>query len=283
MKILLHTLLWLWCTQALAAPALWSATRGEQQLWLFGSIHLADERLARLPPLLLQALEQSELLLLEVDPLAITPDSLGSVIEPDTDWQARLGAPLAQELATTVATSGQPGLRRLPPWFAALQLTQLKAAELGFHSHQGVDMQLRMLARQQSLPVAGLESPTLVLGLLGSMHQRQLEADFVRHSLDEMTQMADHLERLMETWLSGDEQALLTLLREQPGPRLGRFIEQELLHSRNRLWLERLEQLAPKRALMVVGALHLYGEQGIIALLADAGYTLSKTEDITLY
>lgn len=283
MKRILSLLLWLWCGQALTAPALWQASRGEQQLWLFGSIHLGDERLASLPPPLLRALEHSDLLLLEVDPLAIRPDSFASLIERNTDWRARLGRRLAGKLAQAVEHSEHPALQQLPPWLAALQLTQLRAAELGFHPGQGVDMQLRLLARDRKLPVTGLEQPALVMELLASLHQRGLEDDFVEHSLAELKQMQEHLDRLLTTWLSGDEQTLLALLQQAQSPALTRFIEEELLIRRNHLWLERLEQLAPARALMVVGALHLYGDQGLISLLKQAGYTLNKVEDTPLY
>ncbi|MCT7656626.1 TraB/GumN family protein [Oceanimonas sp. NS1] len=140
-------------------------------------------------------------------------------------------------------------------------------------------MRLRLRARQQGLPVAGLESPALAMSLLASLQDRGLEQDFVAHSLNELEQMQRHLDRLLETWLSGNEQALLALLQEQQSPALTAFIEDELLIRRNHLWLERLEQLAPSRALMVVGALHLYGERGLISMLRLAGYTLTRVEE----
>lgn len=283
MRRFLYLWLWLWCGTAVAAPALWLAQKGEQQFWLFGSVHIADERLKTLPLPVTQALSNSELLLLEVDPLKINASSFAHVLTPGTDWQHRLGTPLADELEQAVTTSGHAMLQQLPPWFAALQLTQLKAQELGFHSRQGVDMQLRLLARQQSVPVAGLEQPTLVMELLASLHERGLERDFVSHSLLEMTQLQSHLDRLLTTWLDGDEQALLALLQEEQSPALTRFIEHELLEKRNRLWLQRLEQLNPQQAFIVVGALHLYGEQGLINLLENAGYALSKVKDKSVY
>ncbi|MCT7656627.1 hypothetical protein MBH78_22340 [Oceanimonas sp. NS1] len=55
---------------------------GEQQLWLFGSIHIADERLATLPPSLLQALEESELLLLRWIRSRSTPQILPTCCNP---------------------------------------------------------------------------------------------------------------------------------------------------------------------------------------------------------
>ncbi len=281
MKILPFLVLWLWCSHSLAAPALWSATKPGQQLWLFGSVHIADKRLTELPTPLLRSLQQSEQLFLEVDPATITPAALAPFLSmpPGDSWRSRLGAPLAGELELAIDDMALSPLKSLPPWFAALQLTQARAKDLGFASAQGVDMKIMNLARQQHIPILGLESPGLVFGLLASLPERQLEADFVRHTLNELNDLQQHLDQLLETWRAGDEQALLALLRTEQSPPLNRFIEQDLLLSRNRLWLDHLEDQDPKKALLVVGALHLYGEHGLLQLLEQDGYTLEKIAD----
>lgn len=285
MKILLQGLLWLWCGHALAAPALWSATRDNQQLWLFGSIHLADDSMSRLPPALNQALAQSRLLVLEVDPEQISMAQLTPLLTMPAgqSWSARLGEPLASELGRTARAQGMEQLARFPPWFAALQLTQAKTQSLGFSAQLGIDFQLHQQARQRGLPVRGLESPTLVFEMLSRLAELGLEDDFVRHSLDEMAQMQSHLDTLFGAWQSGDEQALQDLLSQQQSPELSQFIERQLLQQRNRLWLEQLAKQSTTDALVVVGALHLYGEHGLLAGLSARGFTLNKIEGDTLY
>lgn len=278
----LFSLLLLWCssTYSLAAPALWSATKGEQQLWLFGSVHLADARLATLPEPLLNSLAQSKQLYLEVDPDTITPALLAPYLTmPANDtWPHRLGEPLANQLEQHIDKLGLVQLKQLSPWFAAMQLSQINAQRLGFSSGQGVDMQLLRLAQQQNIPVAGLESPTLVFDLMASLPERQLEQDFVRHTLAEQDNLAQQLDRLLTTWQSGDEHALLALLHDEQSPELSHFIEQELLLARNQHWLQELKHQAPQQALLVVGALHLYGEHGLLQLLQQAGYQIKKVK-----
>ncbi|WP_417617702.1 TraB/GumN family protein [Oceanisphaera sp.] len=279
-KLFSFLLLWGYSSYSLAAPALWSATKGEQQLWLFGSIHLADARLGTLPEPLLQRLAQSEQLYLEVDPDTISPAMLAPylALPANETWQDRLGEPLASQLELHLDGLGLTRLKRFPPWFAVMQLSQVKAQRLGFSSSQGVDMQLLHLAKQQAVPVLGLEPPTLVFELMASLPRRQLEQDFVRHTLAELDDLPRHLEQLFTTWQSGDEQALLALLHDEQSPELHAFIEQELLLARNQHWLHRLEQQAPQQALLVVGALHLYGEYGLLQLLQQAGYQLEQVK-----
>ena len=280
-KLFSLLLLWGCSSYSLAAPALWSATKGEQQLWLFGSIHLADARLGALPESLLQRLTQSEQLYLEVDPDTISSDMLAPylVLPANETWQDRLGDSLATQLEQHLDALGLTQLKRFPPWFAAMQLSQVNAQRLGFSSSQGVDMQLLRQAKQQQVPVIGLESPSLVFELLASLPQRQLEQDFVRHTLAEQDDMGQHLEQLLTTWQSGDPQALLALLHDEQSPELSDFIEQELLLARNQLWLQLLERQAPQQALLVVGALHLYGEHGLLQLLQQAGYQLEQINE----
>lgn len=273
--------LWLYSGYTLAAPALWSATKGEQQLWLFGSIHLADERLGDLPTPLLDAMKHSEKLYLEIDPQNINQVELAPLLAltANDSWQQRLGEPLATELTQALATHNLTGLTGFVPWFAVLQLSQAHAKTLGFSSQQGVDMRVLSLAKEQGLPVAGLESAREVFHLLSSLDERGLEADFVRHTLNEQDDLAEHLTELFTVWQQGDEHSLWDLLQEQAAPELDEFIEQELLFARNQAWLDKLQQDAPQRALLVVGALHLYGEHGLIKLLKQQGYALKRLKD----
>ncbi|MGB5855526.1 MAG: TraB/GumN family protein [Oceanisphaera sp.] len=277
-KLFSLLLLWGYSSYSLAAPALWSATKGEQKLWLYGSIHVADSRLATLPEPLLRQLAQSDLLYFEVDPDTVTPAVLAPylALPANETWQDRLGESLTTQLEQLIDEMGLPQLKPLPPWFAVMQLSQVNAQRLGFSSHQGVDMQLLHLAQQQHIPVRGLEPPTLVFKLLASLSERQLEQDFVRHTLAEQDDLAQQLELLLSTWQSGDEQALLALLHDEQSPELSAFIEQELLLARNQLWLKNLKHQAPQHALIVVGALHLYGEYGLLELLQQAGYEVNK-------
>ena len=287
MKILSFLLLWLYSSYSLPPPALWSASKGKQQRWLFGSIHLADGRLAQLPEELIARLQQTEHLYLEVDPRNLTPQILAPYLtldthrhQPEQVWQARLGASLSQQLTQALQALDLAQLTALPPWLAAMQLSQAQAQQLGFASSQGVDFQLLELAQRQGFTVSSLEPVTLVFELMASLVERGLEADFVRHNLEEQQEMAELLEHLLKTWQSGDEQALLALLDDQGSPQLTDFIRQELLVSRNHLWLKELKRQAPQQALIVVGALHLYGEQGLIELLQADGYQLQRVNKV---
>ena len=52
-------------------------------------------------------------------------------------------------------------------------------------------------------------------------------------------------------------------------------LNQQILGQRNRNWMPKLQQyLAQKPTLVAVGAAHLFGKDGLVALLRARGYTV---------
>ena len=79
----------------------------------------------------------------------------------------------------------------------------------------------------------------------------------------------------MTAWQDGDEATLINLLREEMAPpKLQAWLEQTLLAERNRNWVKKWPSL-PNESFIVVGALHLYGDQGLIALLEQQGWRVT--------
>ena len=57
-------------------------------------------------------------------------------------------------------------------------------------------------------------------------------------------------------------------------PGLQAWLEQTLLAERNHNWLKKWSTL-PNESFIVVGALHLYGDQGLLALLEQQGWRIT--------
>jgi uncharacterized protein YbaP (TraB family) len=95
----------------------------------------------------------------------------------------------------------------------------------------------------------------------------------MRSTLDETADDANETAQVVEAWQSGDTVKLEKLLREgsQDSPEL----YQKLTTDRNRRWLPKITQMlnADGNYLVVVGALHLIGHDGVIDLLQRSGYT----------
>jgi len=81
---------------------------------------------------------------------------------------------------------------------------------------------------------------------------------------------------LVKAYFNGDDDALGALLKRQAGEHpLTKAFNQQLIEQRNRAMTKKVRGYlqTPDSYLVLVGAAHLIGPQGIVALLSQAGFT----------
>ena len=95
-------------------------------------------------------------------------------------------------------------------------------------------------------------------------------------SIRELDDEKANMKKLVEAWRTGDsptvEKIVLADLKAEP------VLYQRLLVERNRNWMPKIEALfaRPTHALVVVGAAHLVGPDGLLAALKAKGYTVEQ-------
>jgi uncharacterized protein len=259
---------------------LWEVKGRHNTVYLLGSVHLLRPDDREIPAEALQAYEQSKALVLEMDLNAIDPTevaadgmTLGTLPEGQTLADA-LGADLYSKFKTQAQNVGldteiADGFR---PWFAAMMLEQMELAKAGFDAASGVDMRLAQRAQQDSKPVIGLETLDQQLHIFSDLSASQ-QRDYMRSTLDDMDEGIKEVDEVIAAWQHGDSAKLEQLLREasHDSPELFR----KLTIDRNRRWVPRIEQMLndDKNYLVVVGAMHLIGHDGVVDLLQHDGYS----------
>jgi uncharacterized protein YbaP (TraB family) len=289
--------LWLGCFLcAVAAVPMWAAAASSNgaglvyqvegpngRFYLAGSMHLLHAERASLPAPLERAYRNSASIVMEIDTDDGDAQDAGArlleaaQLAPDTSLQALLGEARWNTVRTALAEAGFDAERasRFEPWGLALLLTQAGFARQGYTSAAGVEQQLTERARRDGKPISGLETAAMQIALLDGLDmnvQRQM-LDLTLEEVQEMPQMLDELE---DAWRAGDLQRLEALLLE--GYRQMPELYTALLVERNRRWVSQIRAwptTSPPR-LVLVGALHLVGEQGLPALLQRAGYTVQR-------
>ena len=289
--------LWLGCfLGAVAAVPLWAAAASSNgaglvyqvegpngRFYLAGSMHLLHAERASLPAPLERAYRNSASIVMEIDTDDGDAQDAGArlleaaQLAPDTSLQALLGEARWNAVRAALADAGFDAERasRFEPWGLALLLTQAGFARQGYTSAAGVEQQLTERARRDGKPISGLETAEMQIALLDGLDmnvQRQM-LDLTLEEVQEMPQMLDELE---DAWRAGDLQRLEALLLE--GYRQMPELYTALLVERNRRWVSQIRAwptTSPPR-LVLVGALHLVGEQGLPALLQRAGYTVQR-------
>jgi uncharacterized protein len=118
--------------------------------------------------------------------------------------------------------------------------------------------------------IAGLETLEFQLGLFDALSAED-QARLLELTIDDAGGNAREIDRLAAAWRSGDGAALARLLLRE----YRRFptLYEALVYRRNRDWVPQVEALLrhPDDSLVVVGAMHLVGRQGLIELLRERG------------
>lgn len=272
---------------AFADPAFYRVSKGDEQHWLMGSIHAGKPTLYPLPEPVERAWQQSRTLVMEVDMNSISQEQWQGMasltqLNDGKSLKEYLPAELYQRTLMAGARYGldEATLSPLRPWFAAITLTQAAMAKTGFDSQLGIDQHFAGLAAKEGKPVVGFETLLEQLGYLASVGDNQTL--MLASTLDELPMLENAFTAVMKAWQQGDEATLINLLKEEMAPpALQSWMEQTLLAERNRNWLKKWPSL-PNESFIVVGALHLYGEQGLLAQLEQQGWRITPLTQPTM-
>ena len=280
-RTLLPLLLWLLLPlNAFADPAFYRISKGNEQHWLLGSIHAGKPSLYPLPDPVERAWQQSRALVMEVDMTHISQEQwqeMGAITRLVDGKTLKDHLPMDLYRRTLIA-AGQNGLTEamlapLRPWFAAITLTQAALERTGYRGEFGVDQHFAKRANDGGKPIVGLETLLEQLGYLASVGDNQTL--MLESTLDELPELEKGFTEVMAAWQNGDQATLINLLKEEMAPpKLQAWLEQTLLAERNRNWVKKWPGL-PNESFIVVGALHLYGEQGLLTLLEQQGWRIT--------
>ena len=96
---------------------------------------------------------------------------------------------------------------------------------------------------------------------------------FLDLTLEEMAEMQGETDALLAAWRTGNAAKLASILSEEYGVAPGLYAT--LVSDRNRRWIPQIEKLlkADKNYMVVVGALHIVGKNGLLDLLKAEGFT----------
>lgn len=140
----------------------------------------------------------------------------------------------------------------------------------------GYEMEFMSMAQEREMEMAGLETMEFQMSMFDSIPyeaQAQMLVDGIKAEA-EGSEQANEMDIMIKAYKEQNLNALDAYINSAEGG-MGDFTDL-LLVRRNQNWIpEMAKQMAEKPTFFAVGAGHLAGEQGVIQLLRDAGYTLS--------
>lgn len=265
------------------ALPLWQVKGAENRVYLLGSIHLLREKDYPISPVIYDAYRDAEALYMELDMDDADPivdqmlaNELG-LIQGDGTLQDLLGAELFAQ-AQSMAESSQVPLQLLEkaePWYAAIQVELIMLLRIGFNPVFGVESHLAQMAAADGKEIFGFETVRQQLEYLDNLSAGAQREMFMQ-TLAESSRFTEIMDTLIDAWHKGDnsflEDSLLSDMQELPE------LNKTIVVDRNLAWSDSIQELLTHSDdyLIIVGALHLVGENGVPELLRANGFEVSQ-------
>ena len=245
--------------------------------YVFGTLHSNDPRVTALPLPVQHAFAASNTFAMEVylSEIEETEFFEASQFGDGQRLEPLLGEAAFAQLKRTLSHGAVADdvLSRTKPWAALLRI----ATSDQNRGAATVDRELFVAARERRMTVVGLESvEEQVAAFDGIPIETQIA--LLRHALDHRAELQARLEPTIRAWLAGD---LATLSRLSHAMVRGdaelahhyAALTRHLIDNRSVLMAHRLFlPLRAGRVFVAVGASHLYGDHGLLALLRAQGY-----------
>ena len=268
-------------------PALWRVRHENATVYLFGSLHVLPPGFAWTTPAIDAAKAASDRFVFEVpvDDAALKDEKEFIVAHGLLSKSQTLrGILTANEFQTYSAVLRRAGMKqqqfeRFRPWLAAVVLGLAYLHSDGMKKLRGADDDLMDYARDHGHPLVYLESVRDQMELLiRDTASDQLKA--LKSLIVTLPGSRKQERDLLGRWASGDAAGLNALLE---GYFRGHRDAQELLvSSRNRNWLPAIRQALARSGgatMITVGAAHIGGREGLVALLCREGYAVDQVRD----
>jgi len=259
----------------------WKVSKGAGVVYLVGSVHMLTSDFYPLPASLEAGFKDSDLLVEEAN--------LAEMLSPNMQFSmlSRGMLPAGQALDKVISPAtlallnkhtsalGMPAeaLKQFKPWMLAMTIEAMEWQKAGFDAELGLDKHFFDRAQVDHKTIQGLETTDFQISLFDGMTMDQQDR-FLAETLKGVATETASVGKLAASWKAGDvagiERLVLADVKSDP------VVYDRLLVARNRAWLPKIEALfsRPTHAFVVVGAAHLVGPDGLVAMLKTKGYQL---------
>lgn len=265
---------------AQGAGPVWKVSNARGQVaYLAGSMHALRSVDYPLPSQFNQAFEASSRLAMEVDPQQMNRmskeiakageypkgDSLKNHVDPRTYAYLRKLFGLVRLPEEKFA--------RYRPWMLALSLQS--PGVRGLSGELGIEEFLTKRARANRKPIVGLESPREHANVYVGLSDVEAEAVLLIMFIPNV-EATRGSEGLTAAWRRGDADFLWRVMHDsfRDYPAFG----ERILEARNRAWVPKIEGFigSGQTYMVVVGAAHMGGPEGLLALMKARGYKVEQ-------
>lgn len=256
---------------------LWKVERsGHAPSYVFGTIHISDPRVTNLPPPAQKAFDTARSFTMELifDGSGIAHMAETMFFSDGRTLEGVLGSQRYKELVRALSERGLPvsDLNRKKPWVVTMMLSGPPPGGIP------LDMQLQISATLQGKPTHGLETMQEQLAVFNGLPIED-QVSMLDNTLRHHHEIEALIEKMVNAYLSRDL-ARITAVMDSAAigdRRLHDTLIVRLLTQRNVRMVHRMRaRLEEGNAFIAVGAAHLPGNDGVLALLEHAGWHVTS-------
>ena len=267
-------------------PLLWKVSDADNDVYLLGSFHLLKADDYPMPADIDRAFDDAELLLFEVDPREMTAPETAATMQKYMAYENGqslskvLPKATLERLGTLVSASGGSvqALEQSEPWAVSLGLVIGVSQALGFKPDLGLDRHLMERAAKAGKAASGLETVDDQMKAMDAVPYPE-QAQGLDEFLQDPKKAIQQLQDMHAWWRAGDVERLDKGMRAEmatKSPQSYKLLDVD----RNNAWLPQIEKrLTGSKSddtLVVVGALHLLGTDGLVEKLKANGYKVER-------
>lgn len=266
----------------LAQTSVFKVTGNGNTIYIGGTIHLLQKNDFPLPEAFDQAYNASDILAFETDIAAIQDPKLAQemmkkgMYSKDKSLETELSAETFESLKVVCEENGLPIalVNKMKPSMLIMTLSMMKLQKIGF-TEEGIDQFYHNNALADKKELQFFETVDEQLNLLLNMGEDN-EDEYVAYSLRDLEDMESTMEDLKQAWKIGDGEEMATQNTEMKKDYPATY--KSLLLKRNNKWMKNLLKMikTPETEFVLVGALHLYGPDGLLTLLKNKDYQVEQ-------
>jgi len=268
-----------------AESSVWKVSQGDKYFYIGGTIHLLNASDHPLPQEFMQAYNDADKLIFEIDlaasELPATQQKFLSAMMRDSTstLDEDLNPEVFLRLKEFAAARGLPieALSNFHPWAIALTVTMMEYEKLGMRPEYGVDQYFHELALSNQKELGNLETLEQQISYIKSMENFDPNL-MVDYTLRDLEELPTFIKEMKMGWRTGDMEAftknsLITQMRADFPD-----LYETLIVNRNNKWMIDLKALNGNdfKEFVLVGTMHLNDEEGILNQLQLAGFYVEQ-------
>ncbi len=261
---------------------------GENEVYLFGSLHFGNGGMYPLNDTVEETFNASDVLVMEIDMAAQSQDMIDRRMRAQGTYTDRqlmdvIDADTFNTVYEVVTSQGynRTAVNRMKPWYAANRVSKSSIRAAGYDPDRGSEEYFTERANTRNMTVVGLETVEDQAAAFDVMSD-DAQALYLQGALMGYRNGGERMQEMARHWTAGSDTVFLrqrrVMRKPSQSPSMDAF-HNALLDEREAAMsqeiIDRLENGSGETYFVVVGSLHLVGDNSIPDRLEENGYTVT--------